>query len=121
MTPTANNEYFKSLLAEKFNSLSAEVKGTINGMTDLSENIPDPNDRATEESNANLTLSIREREMQIVAEIDEALDRIENGFFGICEECEEEISEDRLKAAPETTLCIDCKKEQELVEKTRQW
>ena len=88
-------------------------------MTEPNEKIPDPNDRASAASDALLALTFRERDMQIVAEIDEALDRIENGVFGICEECEEEISEGRLKAAPETTLCIDCKKELELAEKPR--
>jgi len=119
MTPTANKEYFKNLLTEKLNSLSVEVKGSNNGMTELSEKTPDLNDMATAESDTSLTLSMRERESQIVAEIDEALERIEKGIYGICEECEEEISEGRLKAAPETTLCIDCKKEQELAEKAR--
>lgn len=119
MTPTTNKEYFKNLLKEKLNGLSAEVKGTINGMTGLREKIPDLNDMATAESDTSLTLSMRERESQIVAEIDEALERIEKGIYGICEECEEEISDDRLKAAPETTLCIDCKKKQELAEKAR--
>ena len=55
----------------------------------------------------------------MVAEIAAALERIEKGIYGICEECGEEISEGRLKVAPETTLCIDCKKKQETEEKAR--
>ena len=119
MSTSTDKEYFKNLLTEKLNGFSAELNSTTNEMTEPNEKIPDPNDRATADSDANLTLSMREREMEIIAEINEALERIENDIYGICEECEEEISEGRLKAAPETALCIDCKKEQELVEKAR--
>jgi DnaK suppressor protein len=106
MMPSENKEYFKNLLTEKLNGLSAEVNSTTNEMTESNEKIPDPNDRATAESDANLTLSIWEREMEIIAEIYEALERIENDIYGICEECGEEIFEGRLKAAPETTSII---------------
>jgi DnaK suppressor protein len=64
-------------------------------------------------------LRIRDRERRLINKIKEALERIENGTFGICEMCEEDISEARLKARPVTTLCIDCKIEQEKNEKLR--
>jgi DnaK suppressor protein len=82
-------------------------------MIDEKENLPDPADRATLESDRNFTLRIRDRERQLIGKIKDALERIEDGTYGICESCEEEISEKRLKARPVTTLCIDCKKKQE--------
>ena len=117
MSTSTDKEYFKNLLSEKLNGLSAEVSSTTIEMSEPKEKFPDPNDRATPDSDANLTLSMREREMEIIAEINNALERIENDIYGICEECEEEISEGRLKAVPETTLYIDCKKNRNLRKK----
>ncbi len=88
-------------------------------MSDLKENMPDPADRATLESDRNFTLRIRDRERRLIGKIKEALERIENGTYGICESCEEDISEKRLKARPVTTLCIDCKTKQEDEEKLK--
>jgi DnaK suppressor protein len=56
---------------------------------------------------------MRDRERKLITKIKEALERIENGTYGICEECEEEIFEGRLNARPVTKLCIDCKSRQE--------
>ncbi|HEU0265770.1 MAG TPA: RNA polymerase-binding protein DksA, partial [Geobacterales bacterium] len=80
-------------------------------------NFPDPNDRASQESDRTFELRIRDRERRLLAKIREALERIDDGTFGICEECGEEISEPRLRARPVTTLCIDCKMEEERQEK----
>ena len=88
-------------------------------MVDPAENFPDPTDRATMESDRNFELRIRDRERKLIGKIKEALERIEDGSFGICEECGEDISEERLKARPVTTLCIDCKKRQEKDEKVK--
>ncbi len=79
-------------------------------------NNPDPSDRATAESELNFTLRMRERNNGLVRKIEQALKRIDEGTFGICEECGEDISEGRLKARPITTFCIDCKRKQELNE-----
>lgn len=106
-------EYFKKLLNEKLDDLLLEANKTVSGMSDLKENMPDPADRATLESDRNFTLRIRDRERKLIGKIKDALERIENGTYGICESCGEEISEDRLKARPVTTLCINCKKRQE--------
>ena len=65
------------------------------------------------ESNRNFELRIRDRERKLVGKIDEALKRIEDGTYGMCEECEEPIGVERLKARPVTTLCIVCKEERE--------
>jgi DnaK suppressor protein len=62
-------------------------------------------------------LRIRERERRLITKITEALERIEEGTFGICERCGEDISDKRLEARPVTTLCINCKQEQEDLEK----
>jgi DnaK suppressor protein len=86
-------------------------------MSDEEETFPDPTDRASLESDRNFLLRIRDRERKLILKIEEALDRIEKGTFGICEVCGEEISEERLQARPVTTLCIDCKTEEEEKEK----
>ena len=112
-------KYFKNLLNEKFEDLLNEVDRTVSGMSDLNENMPDPTDRATLESDRNFTLRIRDRERKLIGKIKDALERIENGTYGICESCEEDISDERLKARPVTTLCIECKKKQEDEEKIK--
>ena len=113
-------EKFKALLIERKSVLLEEAKDTMVEMTDDEEAFPDPNDRATLESDRNRTLRIRDRERKLISKIDKALERVEDGTFGICEECGEEITDARLKARPVTTLCIDCKEEQEKQEKARQ-
>jgi len=112
-------KYFKGHLNERLNELLDEANKTVSGMSDHKENLPDPSDRATLESDRNFTLRIRDRERKLIGKIKDALERIENGNYGICEVCGEDISEARLKARPVTTLCIDCKKQQESEEKVR--
>ena len=104
---------FEKLLNETLDSLLDEASKTVSGMSDPNENMPDPSDRASLESDRNFTLRIRDRERRLIVKIKDALERIENGTYGICESCQEEISQKRLKARPVTTLCIDCKKNQE--------
>lgn len=111
--------YFKKLLDGRLDELLNQANETVTGMTSDKENLPDPADRATLESDRNFTLRIRDRERKLIGKIKEALERIEDGSYGICEECGEDISEARLKARPVTTLCIDCKKRQEMDEKVR--
>ena len=113
-------EYFKELLTKRRQALLDGAKYTMAEMTDEDDTFPDPNDRATLESDRSFVLRIRDRERKLITKIEEALERIEDGTFGICEECDEEISEGRLKARPVTTLCIRCKEVQEKMEKTRQ-
>ena len=109
--------FFKKLLQEQRSVLILEAQRTVSGMTDSKENFPDPTDRATLESDRNFLLRIRGRERKLILKIEEALERIEDGSFGICEKCGEDISEQRLKARPVTTHCIDCKKREEAMEK----
>ncbi len=119
MLPKKKLEYFRKLLNQRFEELLNEANRTVSGMTAHKENLPDPSDRASLESDRNFTLRIRDRERKLIGKIKEALDRIENGTYGICEECDEEISTERLKARPVTTLCIECKKRQESEEKVK--
>ena len=111
--------YFKKLLNERLDELLVEANKTVSGMSGQKENLPDPSDRATLESDRNFMLRIRDRERKLIGKIKEALERIETGTYGICEDCDEEIGEARLKARPVTTLCIECKKRQETEEKTK--
>ncbi len=110
-------EFFKELLTQRLEDLLHQADDTVSGMTDQKENFPDPTDRASHESNRNFMLRIRDREHKLIKKIRNALERIENGTFGICEQCEEEISIERLKARPVTTQCIDCKSKEEALEK----
>lgn len=113
----ARLEEFKQLLQQQLDDLLREAGKTVADMSDEKTNFPDPTDRASLESDRNFELRIRDRERKLINKIREALERIEEGEFGICESCEEEIGEARLKARPVTTLCIDCKTEQERQEK----
>ena len=106
-------ESYKKLLNEILDNLLDEVSKTVSGMSNANENTPDPSDRATLESDRNFTLRIRDRERKLIGKIKDALERIDNGTYGICEACQGGISAKRLKARPVTTLCIDCKKSQE--------
>ena len=108
---------FKKLLHERRQELMAEAVGTMQGMGEVVDAFPDPTDRGSLEGNRNLTLRIRDRERKLLSKIDEALGRIDDGSYGICEECDGAIGIERLKARPVTTLCIQCKSEQEAEER----
>ncbi len=112
-------EYFRKLFNEKIDQLLDEAEKTVSGMTGGAENFPDLTDRASQESDRNFELRIRDRERKLISKMREALKRVEDGTFGICDMCGKEISEKRLMARPVTTLCIDCKKKQEEMEKQR--
>jgi len=83
------------------------------------EAFPDVSDQASAEAEQNFLMRIREREQRLIKKIDEALARMEQDIYGICERCEEEIPYPRLKARPVTTLCINCKTLEEQEEKAR--
>jgi len=80
---------------------------------------PDPTDQASMETDRNFDLRIKDRERKLIRKIDQAVLRIKDGEFGICESCGGDISVKRLQARPVTTFCIDCKTEQEQEERTR--
>ncbi len=108
---------FKDLLEGRRRGLLDGAGETVHRMTAGKENFPEPVDRAALEADRNATLRIRDRERKLIAKIDEALERIDQGSYGICEECGEPIGAERLRARPVTTRCIECKNEQERKEK----
>ena len=110
-------EEFKELLTQQLDSLLLDVGKTVSEMTEENPNFPDPTDRASLESDRNFELRIRDRERMLINKIRQALERIKDGTFGLCESCDDVIGTERLRARPVTTLCIDCKTEQERQEK----
>jgi DnaK suppressor protein len=112
-------KHFSELLHSQLDELIEEALKTVDGMTNLKDTFPDPTDRAALETDRNFLLRIRDRERKLIEKIKEALERIDNGTFGVCEVCGKDIGEERLEARPVTTLCIDCKKKQEAREKAR--
>ena len=111
--------HFKKILLKQRAEILQYADDTVTDMNDQSENYPDPTDRASIESDRNFTLRLRERERFLLVKIDEALERINSGEFGVCESCGSDISLKRLEARPVTTLCIDCKTRAEAAEKAR--
>ena len=113
-------EIRKDLEKQKALLLAESGEIIVGGLNPSTENLPDMNDQATAEADQYFLLRLREREQKLLKKIDEALERIANGTFGICESCGEDIAYKRLKARPVTTLCIDCKTKQEEEEKIRE-
>jgi DnaK suppressor protein len=110
--------FFKGLLEGRLHVLLEEAGKTCTDMRqDGNGDFPDPTDRASLESDRNFLLRIKDRERKLIMKVKEALDRIENGTFGICESCGKPISAKRLMARPVTTQCIDCKTEEEKKER----
>ena len=114
-----NIEYFRKLLTKSLEELLEHANVTVSDMVAPKENLPDPTDRASFESDRDLILRIRDRESKLIKKIKLALDRIEDNTFGVCEQCGEDISIARLQARPVTTLCIDCKTKEEAAERAR--
>jgi len=112
-------QFFRYMLNQRINELLNEAEKTVSEMTDGRENYPDPNDRASLEADRNFELRIRDRERKLIQKMKEAIKRIDEGTFGICDECGGPISEKRLLARPVTTQCIDCKTKQEKMEKLK--
>lgn len=108
---------FKERLEGMKNEINSDVEQTLNEMTSQTGNIPDPNDRASVESDRSFELRIRGRERKLMDKIEEALARIEDGSYGICAGCGEDIAVKRLEARPVAKYCIDCKTRQEQREK----
>ncbi len=106
--------YFKGLLEGRLHALVEEAEKTMTDMVeDKKEGFPDPTDRASLESDRNFMLRIKDRERKLITKVKEALDRIEDGSFGICDSCGRPISEKRLMVRPVTTQCIECKTDEE--------
>jgi len=109
--------YFRNQLESMLEDIQQKGQSTIEDMSGTSQVYADPADRASQESDQFFTLRLRDRDRKLINKIKAALERIEDGTYGICEMCGEDISIPRLKARPVTTLCIQCKSKQEEDEK----
>ena len=110
-------EHFRAVLNAWKSELEEEIARTVQLMRDVPENPPDPNDRASQETDMSLELRSRDRERKLIKKIDEAMERINTGDYGYCEVCGVEIGVERLEARPTAELCIDCKTLDEIREK----
>lgn len=106
-------EHFRQILNNWKRDLMQEVDRTVLHMKDEAANFPDPNDRATQESEFSLELRTRDRERKLIRKIEEAIKRIEDGSYGYCVETGEEIGIKRLEARPVATLCIEAQERRE--------
>jgi DnaK suppressor protein len=113
----AQLEHFRQLLLAWKRELMEEVDRTMLHMKDDAANFPDPNDRATQESEFGLELRTRDRERKLLKKIDSALARIDDGTYGYCEETGDEIGLRRLEARPVATLCVEAQERRELAER----
>jgi len=109
--------HFRDILLAWKRGLMEEVDRTVHHMQDDAANFPDPNDRATQESEFSMELRARDRERKLIKKIDESIRNLDNNEFGYCEACGVEIGVKRLEARPTATLCIDCKVIDEIREK----
>jgi DnaK suppressor protein len=110
-------EHFRMILNTWKRDLMQEVDRTVLHMKDEAANFPDPNDRATQESEFSLELRTRDRERKLIRKIEEALKRIDDGSYGYCIETGEEIGIKRLEARPVATLCVEAQERRERREK----
>ena len=113
------HDHFRAILNNWKKELMEEVDRTMHHMQDEAANFPDPNDRASQESEFAMELRTRDRERKLLKKIGESLDLIDEGEYGYCESCGVEIGVRRLEARPTATLCIDCKTLDEIREKQR--
>jgi DnaK suppressor protein len=112
--------FFTKLLNKQLDELLKKEKDTpVSSVVTLPGQTPDFTDQASFESDVDFNIHLKERENRLIFKIREALERIENGTYGICELCGEKITETRLKARPVTTECITCKQNQENQERLR--
>jgi DnaK suppressor protein len=109
--------FFKDMLTRWLDELLAHADCTVVGLLETEEYSPDPLDRATFESNRSTALRIRDRESMLIHKIKKSLEDINNGEYGICEDCGRGIAIERLKARPVARRCIRCKTKQENREK----
>jgi len=109
--------HFREILSAWKSELIVEVDRTVHHMQDEAANFPDPNDRATQESEFGLELRTRDRERKLLRKIDSALSRLEDASYGYCDETGEEIGLKRLEARPVATLCVEAQERRELAER----
>ena len=114
----AQVEHFHNILGKWKRELMEEVDRTVHHMQDEAANFPDPNDRASQESDFTMELRTRDRERKLIKKIDESIDLLDSGDYGYCDDCGIEIGIRRLEARPTASQCIDCKSLAEIREKS---
>lgn len=111
---------FKKLLTQQRDELQGNARRALSGDIHVDpDDFPDEMDTASSEVNLQFTGRLREREQGLISKIETALEKIEEGTFGECLNCGEDIGVARLKARPVAELCIECKSEQEQLERRR--
>jgi DnaK suppressor protein len=109
---------FKNILLAERDRLIENSKTSIKNDLNIStDDLPDEADLAASEINQSLTFELRNRERVMIAKINTALKRIQDGTFGECESCEEAIEKRRLEARPFSTFCVSCQEMHEHKEK----
>ncbi|MDG4596088.1 MAG: RNA polymerase-binding protein DksA [Candidatus Contendobacter sp.] len=111
--------HFRAILLAWKQELVEESRRTVHHMQDDLLNLPDPNDRASQEEEFSIALRARDRERKLLHKIDKALARLASDDYGYCEACGVEIGLRRLEARPTAELCIDCKHLEEQKEKSQ--
>tara|TARA_X000001036_G_C20071815_1_gene559476 strand:- start:95 stop:523 length:429 start_codon:yes stop_codon:yes gene_type:complete len=112
-------DHFKKILLEWKELLIQEADKTVEHMKNDSTKLSDPNDAATQEEEFRLELRTRDRERKLILKIDQALQRVDDGLYGYCEDTGEPIGIKRLEARPIATLCIEAQERHERLEKTQ--
>ncbi len=113
----ARLDRYRTLLKEQLSMLVGQTEETVTSMEVDAPLFPDPTDRATLEEERGFELRLRDRDRKLIKKIKDALARIDEGTFGICTECGAKIGEARLRLRPVTTLCVECKEDEERREK----
>ncbi len=111
------DKFRKQLLEEKQRILNNSKETLKNDLALSPDDLPDETDLAASEVNQNLVFKLRDRERQMLVKIDQALARMDEGTFGLCESCEEPIEPKRLEVRPVSTMCLGCKENEEHREK----
>ncbi len=111
--------HFRDILVSWKRELMEEGRRAVTNMQDEPLNLPDPNDRASQEEEFTINLRARDRERKLIRKIDKALERLNLDEYGYCEACGVEIGLRRLEARPTAELCIDCKHLEEQKERSQ--
>lgn len=104
---------FKSELQSRRDNLARDLAAATAELIEDDAMYSDSVDQASADTDKGITVQMKNRERDVLIQIDEAIRRIEAGSFGLCESCGEEILEARMKANPSTTMCLDCRAEME--------
>lgn len=116
MSP-AHRDHFRAILNAWRAELLDEVSRTVHAMQDETVSHPDPNDRASQETDMSLELRSRDRERKLIKKIGESIALIDANDYGFCDKCGVDIGIRRLEARPTANLCVDCKTLDEIRER----